>query len=365
MTATKKIDDLFEEALAKGVFPGAVVGVASPKKDLFKKAYGLAERIPVERKTSLKTYYDIASLTKPLGTTLVCMILTEKGLFDPDTPASKFITPWKKEPYTRILLKHLLQHNSGLPAYKPYFELYLPKILEGQDPEEIRKALVYRIVKENLETDPGATKVYGDLGFILIGQILEKITGKPLDKLFSDLVAKPLKLEDTFFVRLGGKYKLPPRTDFASTQRCPLRRKILAGEVDDEHAWILGGVAGHAGLFSTLGDLSKIADEILKIDEEKSKLLKKETFRRFVDAKPPMGWDVPSPQNSQAGTLFSPKETIGHLGFTGSSIWIDLARKFYVILLTNRVHPSRYNEAIKEFRPKIHDLILQTFKLTK
>jgi CubicO group peptidase (beta-lactamase class C family) len=364
MSSTKKIDEAFEEALAKGAFPGAVVAVGSSKKDLFKEAYGLAEKIPVERKTSLKTYYDLASLTKPLATTLVCMILTEKGVFDPEMPASKFITPWKKAPYDRILLKHLLQHNSGLPAYKPYFELFLPKIMEGQDPEEIRKALIYRIVKESLEHDVGGLRSYSDLGFILLGQILEKLTEKPLDKLFSDLVAKPLKLENTFFVRLGGKNKLPPRTEFASTQRCPLRRKILAGEVDDEHAWILGGVAGHAGLFSTIGDLGKIADEILKIDEEKSKLLKKETFRRFIDAKPPMGWDTPSAQGSQAGSLFS-KDSIGHLGFTGTSIWFDLARKFYVILLTNRVHPNRYNEAIKEFRPRIHDLILQTLRLTK
>jgi CubicO group peptidase (beta-lactamase class C family) len=364
MSSTKKIDEAFEAALIKGVFPGAVVAVGSSKKDIFKESYGLAEKIPVERKTSLKTYYDLASLTKPLATTMVCMILTEKGVFDPDMPASKFITPWKKPPYDHVLLKHLLQHTSGLPAYKPYFELFLPKILEGQDPEEIRKALIYRIVKESPENNIGTAKNYSDLGFILLGQILDKLTGKPLDKLFAELVAKPLKLENTFFVRLGGKNKLPPRTEFASTQRCPIRRKILAGEVDDEHAWILGGVAGHAGLFSTVGDVSKMADEILKVDEEKSKLLKKETFRRFVDAKPPMGWDTPASQASQAGTLFS-KDTIGHLGFTGTSIWIDLSKKFYVILLTNRVHPNRYNEGIKEFRPMIHDLLLQTFRLAK
>ncbi|MFO1518108.1 MAG: serine hydrolase domain-containing protein [bacterium] len=364
MASTKKIDEAFAEALSQGVFPGAALVVGGPKKTLFKEVYGLAERIPVERKLSQKTYFDIASLTKPLCTATLAMILTEKGLFDPEAPASKYFTPWKKEPHSKILLKHLLQHTSGLPAYKAYYENLLPKLIQGESPEEVRKTLIYRIVKESLENEVGAVRTYSDLGYILLGQVLEKITEKPLEKLFQDLIAKPLGLTHTFFVKVGGKNKPLPRTEFASTQRCPLRRKILAGEVDDEHAWILGGAAGHAGLFSTMTDLTKMADEFLKVDAEKSKWLKRETFRRFVDAKPPMGWDTPAAQNSQAGTLFS-KETIGHLGFTGTSLWIDLARKFYVILLTNRVHPNRYNEGIKAFRPKIHDLALQAFRLAK
>ncbi len=365
MTSNKKIDKMFEEAIEQGIFPGAVIAVANTKKTLLKSAYGLAEKIPVQRKTTFKTYYDIASLTKPLCTTMLCMILTEKGLFDPDMPASKFITPWKKEPHSKILLRHLLQHTSGLPAYKPYYENFLPKLLEGESPEEIRKALVYRIVKESLETEPGTLKTYSDLGFILLGEILEKITQKPLEKLFQELIAKPLGLSHTFFIPLGGKNKLPLRTEYASTSRCGLRRKILAGEVEDEHAWILRGVAGHAGLFSNISDLMKISDEILKIESDRSKLLKRSTFRRFVDSKPSMGWDTPSPQGSQAGSFFIQKETIGHLGFTGCSIWIDLGRKFYVILLSNRVHPNRYNEGIKEFRPKIHDLLLKGLRLVK
>ncbi|MBL7685440.1 MAG: beta-lactamase family protein [Deltaproteobacteria bacterium] len=362
--STKKIDQAFQEALTQGVFPGAAVAVGNSKKTLFKNIYGLAEKIPLTRKLNAKTFFDIASLTKVVSTTTLAMLLNEKGLLDLDQPASKYFTPWKKEPYSQILIRHLLQHNSGLAAYKPYFENFIPKLLEGESREEIRKAFIYRILKETLEQETGALKVYSDLGFILLGEILEKITEKPLEKLFQDLIAKPLGLKNTFFVKLGGKNKLPPRTEFASTMRCGLRRKILAGEVDDEHAWMLGGIAGHAGLFSTLADLSLFAEEILKVDSGKSKFLKRETFRRFVEAKPKMGWDFVSPQSSQSGSLFS-KDSIGHLGFTGTSLWIDLERKFYVVLLTNRVHPNRYNEGIKTFRPMIHDLLLQQLKLVK
>lgn len=364
MTATKKIDQAFDEALTQGVFPGAALAVGRPKKTLLKKVYGLAERIPVTRKISLKTYFDLASITKIFVTTTLAMILNEKGLLDLETPAVKYFPSWKKEPYSKIRIKNLLQHNSGLPAYKPYFENLMPKAFEGMPPDLVRKTLLDKIVKEGLENEVGAVRTYSDLGFILLGLVLEKITEKPLERLFLDWIAKPLKLSGSFFIPLQGKTKKINRAEFASTERCPLRRKILAGEVDDEHAWLLGGVAGHAGLFGTLSDAVTMAEEFLKMNEDKSKLVKRETFRRFVDAKPPLGFDTPSPQNSQAGNLFS-KDSIGHLGFTGCSIWIDLARKFYVILLTNRVHPHRYNEGIKAFRPKIHDLILQTFRLAK
>jgi CubicO group peptidase (beta-lactamase class C family) len=363
MTSTKKIDEAFEEALSQGVFPGAILAVGKEKKILFKKCYGLAERIPIERKLTLKTYFDIASLTKPLCTATLAIILVEKGVLDLETPLSKFF-PKLKEPHSRIQIRHLLQHTSGLPSWKRYFEKWNPPAVTAESLEEIQKELVKKILHESLEKEIGVTKTYSDLGYILLGVILEKLTQKPLDRLFQDLVAKPLNLTQTFFIRHFGKTKRLPRTEFASTGKCQWRRKILAGEVDDEHAWLLGGVAGHAGLFSTIDDLIKFANEFLKIDSDEGKLIKKATFRTWIDAKPPLGWDTPSAQNSQAGNLFS-KETIGHLAFTGCSIWIDLVKKFYVILLTNRVHPNRYNEAIKIFRPKIHDLALQTLRLVK
>ncbi len=157
--STTKIDKVFEEALKSGVFPGASLAVGTSKKNLFKKSYGLAERVPVERKLSLKTYFDIASLTKPLATTLIAMILVEKGVLKLETPVTKFFIQWKKEPYSHIQIKHLLQHTSGLPAWKPYYENLLPKLIAGENAEITRKELLLRILKEPLEGEVGKEKV--------------------------------------------------------------------------------------------------------------------------------------------------------------------------------------------------------------
>ncbi len=363
--STKKIDETFEQAISEGIFPGAAVAVAKNGKVLVKKNYGYAEKIPVERKLSLKHYFDIASLTKPLCTAMIAMVLVEQGKLKLDEPVGTYYKRFRKAPYNVILIKHLLQHTSGLPAYKPYYEKLSDRVFSGKPVEEIKKELLKYILNESLEEEVriGSTRLYSDLGYILLGDIFEQITQKPLDKLFNELVAKPLRLTETFFMPLNVKSKFS-RTDFVSTSKSSLRRKILAGEVEDEHAWLLNGVAGHAGLFSTLPDLMKWAEELFAIQEGKSKFLKKETLHQFADAKPPLGWDKPAEDNSQAGDFF-PKSGIGHLGFTGCSIWLDLPRKIYIIILTNRVHPYRYNEGIKKFRPMIQDLIFQSFKLIR
>ncbi|MBF0492292.1 MAG: serine hydrolase [Deltaproteobacteria bacterium] len=365
MPPSKKIDHAFEEALNASIFPGAAVAVGTAKKLWMKEVYGLAETLPLKRKLFQKTYFDLASLTKPLSTAFICMRLVDEGKLNLEDPVSKFFSRWKKEPYNVITLKHLLQHTSGLAAYRPYYEDLIPGLLAGkEDLEEIQKSLTAKILVEKLEYNTGELRVYSDLGFMLLGFILEKVTSKTLDKLFAELIAKSLKLNHTFFIRHFSKGKKLPRTDFASTRKCRLRRKVLAGEVDDEHAWVLGGVAGHAGLFSNLEDLIKMADEILKIENGKSNFISPRTWKQFTQSKPALGWDKPELEGSQAGKHFS-KQSIGHLGFTGTSIWVDLAKQFYVILLTNRVHPEGKNEAIKEFRPKIHDLLAEGFKLDK
>ncbi len=364
MSSQPKINVAMQEALKEGTFPGATLGVGNSSKTLFQKCFGLAEKIPVERKLTLKTYFDVASLTKPICTVMIAMVLVEKGKLDLTSPVSQFFSEFKKDPKSQITIRHLLQHTSGLFAWQPYYESFTADYLKGKNLPQVEKELIQKIAKSPLEGEVGGPKNYSDLGFILLGKILEEIGKKPLDQLFSELVAKPLKLNQTFFVRTSSKAKKLPRIAFASTEKSSWRRKILAGEVHDDHAAILDGVAGHAGLFSTIDDLSKIAQEILKIDAGKSKFLKKETFRSFVNPKPPLGFDTPSPQNSQAGEFFS-KDTIGHLGFTGCSIWIDLTKKFFVILLSNRVHPHRNNESIKLFRAKIHDLVIKTLKLNR
>lgn len=366
MPLNKKIEQAFEDAIKANVFPGAAVALGTAKKLLFKEVFGLAETLPLKRKVYQKTYFDLASLTKPISTTFICMKLVDAGKLNIDDPVSKYFSRWKKEPYNVITLKHLLQHNSGLGAYRPYYEDLIPPLLAGkEDLEEVKQSLAAKILVEKLEYNPGEMRVYSDLGFMLLGFIIEKITSKTLDKLFSELVSKPLKLNNTFFVKHFSKIKKLPRTDFASTRKCRLRRKVLAGEVDDEHAWVLAGVAGHAGLFSTLEDMIKVCDEILKIESGKSDFVTPKTWKLFTHARPLLGWDRPDAENSQSGSHYS-KYAMGHLGFTGTSIWIDLQKQLYIILLTNRVHPEgTKNEAIKEFRPLIHNLLLESFKLHK
>lgn len=361
----KKIDEAFAQAMSQGVFPGAALAVVKAGKVLEKSCYGFSEKIPVERKLNLKNYFDIASLTKPVCTATVAMVLVEQGKLKLDEPVGTYYKRFKREAYSQVTVKHLLQHTSGLPAYKPYHERLADLMTKKESHEDIKKELLRHILSESLEEEVriGHTRLYSDLGYILLGDIFEQITKKPIDKLFAELVARPLKLNETFFAPIDAKIKLP-RAQFVSTSKSSVRRKILAGEVEDEHAWMLNGVAGHAGLFSTLPDLMKWSDELIKIHEGKSKFLKKETLQLFVGARPPLGWDKPAEDNSQAGDLF-PKSGIGHLGYTGCSLWIDLDREFYIILLTNRVHPYRYNEAIKKFRPMIQDLIVQTLKLVR
>lgn len=393
MSQTAKIEKTMQEALHAKVFPGAALAIGNAQKLLFKKCFGYAEKIPLERKLLMKTRFDLASLTKPIATTSLAMLLYEQGKLSLETPISEFFSPFKKEPKSAIQIRHLLQHTSGLAAWRPYFEdfslpVLIPKLevkkgkktkippatekekKEGvfSTPEELqegllanRKELLKKITQSTLEGVVGGMKIYSDLGFILLGVILERIADAPLDTLFENLVAKPLKLKETFFIRLSRKPKDWSRIDYAATEKSIWRRKVLSGEVHDDHAALLDGVAGHAGLFSTLEDVSRFAEEILLVDSGKSKWLKKKTLRAFVDPRPSLGWDNPAPENSQAGSLFSP-ETIGHLGYTGCSLWIDLKKKLSVVLLTNRVHPDRRNEAIKQFRPLLHDLVLKTFK---
>ena len=262
--SNKKIDEAFTKAIAQGIFPGAALAVAKAGKVLEKSCYGFAEKIPVERKLSFKNYFDIASLTKPLCTAMISMVLVEQGKLKLEEPVGTYYRRFRKAPYDQIILKHLLQHTSGLPAYKPYYEKLSDMVIKGEALEDIKKELLRHILSESLEEEVriGSTRLYSDLGYILMGDILEQVTQKPLDKLFLELVARPLKLNDTFFIPLNSKTKLP-RTDFVSTSKSSLRRKILAGEVEDEHAWMLNGVAGHAGLFSTLPDLMKWGEELI------------------------------------------------------------------------------------------------------
>lgn len=360
---TKKIDRAFEEAIVSGVFPAADVLVAKNGEVAFEAAYGNARK---------GTCFDIASLTKPFSTAALAMTLVAEKLLTLDDTVYQWLAGARRPEHKEITAKLLLEHTSGLPAWQPYFR-ELPMSMIGT--EAGKRIILDNCYNEMLVAKPGSKTIYSDIGYIILGEMIEQAGGAKLDELFDMHIAKPLKLEDTFFNRIIGApiQTSKKKTDSSShhkriapTEDCPWRERVIRGEVHDQNAYALGGVAGHAGLFSTAGDLHTLTKELVACWRGNGSLVPTAVAKEFMkvgDKKPEgdaftLGWMRPSRKNSSSGHFFSP-QSIGHLGYTGCSIWIDLAKDFWIILLTNRVHPSSTNEKIKTFRPKIHDLIFE------
>ena len=263
----------------------------------------------------------------------------------------------------RINLKHLLAHQSGLPAHRPYY-LDLEKV-----PQDARPAALERLlIDEPLENPPGQQVVYSDLGFMVLQLLIEKTTGRRLKGFVENDVYPEFGISSSensglHFRDIAGTQFARP---VAASERCPWRKKLLAGVVHDENAYAAGGVGGHAGLFGTALDVHGLVSALLSDYYEKSlrpvvgKHLADVCFGQGGHFDRPLGFDAPAPDNPSCGRHFS-KNSAGHLGFTGTSFWIDLDRAVTVILLTNRVHPSRTNERIKAFRPLLHDAIMTGF----
>lgn len=356
-------------AIAEKVFPGASLLVGHNRKIIFQKEYGLAEETPLVRPLTKDILFDIASLTKPICTATLFMIATQKKLCSLDTPLQKFYPTLSDK---HIHLKHLLNHTSGLPDWKAYHVQLLTEHPEWMLTSNGRQWLIEKIIHECehsrvTHSSVNNQTVYSDLGYILLGDILEKIFKKPLARIFEKEIATPLKLKNTFFNPVMNKIDSQPHR-FAATEICSWRQKLLCGEVHDDNAWVMNGVAGHAGLFSNTTDIFTWLCELDKARFGESNLITKEIFNLFCS--PPkdrnrqqryftLGFDTPS-HPSSSGHNFS-DNSLGHLGYTGTSFWWDLDKNFTIILLTNRVHPTRANETIREFRPKLHDLVYSTF----
>ncbi len=319
------------------------------------------------------TRFDLASLTKPLVTAPLCIAALERGLLSLDDPLSRFFpdsVPGDKE---RITVRSLLSHSSGLPAYEPFY-LELIKLPSGARPN----ALASMILQTPLDNQPGKTANYSDLGFMLLGLILERQMGSRLDCLAQDLLFARLGIDELHFCPIdergtedGGRKTGIASSEFryAATQICPWRKRLLFGEVDDENAWTLKGVSGHAGLFGTARGVFNLLSFLWNIYEGSltDPLWPRDLVRLFWTRTEVaeglsdwcLGYDTPSREGySSAGRYFS-RNTIGHLGFTGVSFWLDLEKRILVILLTNRVHPTRQNDEIRQLRPVLHDIIME------
>jgi CubicO group peptidase (beta-lactamase class C family) len=357
----KKGLEVLQKGLSDGVFPGGAGGIIIDRHDIKENVVWICGYTDHNRsrKVQRTTFYDLASLTKPLVTVLSLLVLIEKKLVTWNTPLADLLQRSVPAEKKGINLTGLIQHSSGLPAYKPYY-LGLMQIAD----EQARKArMVDWILNEPIEYMPGTKTIYSDLGFILLGHAIEQLSGESLDAFWETNVAMPLSLEKKLLFSPNRK-KISDRL-VASTELCPWTKKMLCGEVHDENCRSMGGVAGHAGLFGTVEGVLSICSHLLRQwrgDEEHpnySSNLLRDIFAYRSDSAWRYGFDTPSKINSSSGQLFS-SLSVGHLGFTGTSFWIDLERGVAVVLLTNRVHPSRANEKIRWFRPIFHNAVMQS-----
>jgi CubicO group peptidase (beta-lactamase class C family) len=270
-----------------------------------------------------------------------------------DAPIERYLREWADgpRPAWRCLItpRHLLTHTSGLPPHRDYF-------LAAKNKSE----LLRKILAEPLEAEPGAKEAYSDLGFVLLGEIIERVTGKPLNLLADEQIFQPLGMNNTMF---SPPRKLLPR--IAPTERdFAFRKRLILGEVHDENACVMGGIAGHAGLFGTAGDLAVFCQMLLNGGVyAHRRILRRSTVAEFTAPQPlagnarSLGWSMPT-ENSSSGHCFSSR-SFGHTGFTGTSLWIDPDRQLFVVLLTNRVHPTRENQKIQDLRPALHDAVMK------
>jgi CubicO group peptidase (beta-lactamase class C family) len=366
------IENAFQEAVEQGVFPGAVLLVGKEEDVVYENAFGFRSVIPEKAPLQVTTIFDLASLTKPLATTVAIMLLVHEKKIRLDDQVTHFLPTFGVHGKCLTTLRQLLNHSSGLPAWKPYYE----NIIKSEKAGTINlvgsraaKTFVFeQIHREKPLHAPGTKGLYSDLGFMILGELVEALGGATLDRFCQERIFRPLELRSTAFIDLAQlkTRRLQPVDEMiAPTENCPWRKKILCGEVHDDNAYAMGGVAGHAGLFSSARDIDRLVIRLKQClrgqDNFLPEALLKEFFTRDESVKNStyaLGWDTPSPGHSASGACFSP-QSIGHLGFTGTSIWWDLEKNCHVILLTNRVHPSGKNEKIKDFRPYIHDLIMK------
>ncbi len=371
-----RVDRELDKAIEKAEIPGAVALAQMPREGEMLEhlsVRGLAavspERVPMTR----ETIFDLASLTKCMATATAIMLLVAEGRLGLDDPVAKYLPHFDQRGKEEVTLRHLLTHSSGLKPWLPFHELAREK--EQKKGEEIirtadAKAFVLdRIFRSKLVHDPGEAAVYGDLDFIVLGALVEEVSGEPLDAFCAKRIFEPMGLANTFFIPLpegGGRPEGVVRQRFAATENCPWREQVVWAEVHDPNSWMMGGVAGHAGLFGTADDVMRFAQVILDVWHGRSDLLPRELLQTFCTRqKMPansdwaLGWDTPTAGASSSGQFFS-ENSIGHLGFTGTSLWIDLERETAVVLLTNRVHQVA-KRSYFGLRPKVHDLIVESF----
>lgn len=368
MANSDPIGAALQSAVDEGTFPGAVLAVRHEGALVYQQAVGRLSLGPSAGAVTLETVYDLASLTKPLATTTAILLLLQRHELTLESRVEYWLEPLSGTSIGAIGIAHLLSHSSGLPGWRPFYERLCGDRLihNGQlDREEAKTAVLSYIGEEPLIYPAGTRSLYSDLGFMLLGFIVERITSRSLAAFCEEEFFRPLGAAPLAYRPRGATAPGPLHDDMypiAPTEDDPWRGRILCGEVHDENAYALGGIAGHAGLFGTAGAVFVMSAAWLAAYRGEESILDGPLARRLVSRQRSipgsswgLGWDTPSPPSS-AGAHFG-ESSFGHLGYTGTSLWIDPARRLEVVLLSNRVHPTRRNERIRGFRPYIHDLI--------
>ncbi len=348
---------ILRQAIADRAFPGASLAVTHQGSLVASRGFGRFTYDDDAPVVQPDTVFDLASLTKVVATTTIAMLLYERGQLSLDAPLSTFLPEFvslapKHQQATReaVTIRMLMAHSSGLPAYEKLFEF-----------AQSREDLIHAALTARLVTPPGTRADYSDIGFILLGEVLAKQAGLALDQFARQEIFAPLGMTRTRFLPPDEwKTAIPPTEDDLK-----FRKRIVQGEVNDENAYVIAGLAAHAGLFAPANDLAIFAECML---HHGAPILKPETVKLFTHREPTppgtsrtLGWDTPSPTGSSSGRHFSPL-SFGHLGFTGTSLWIDPARKLSVTLLSNRTWPDRSQQAIRQVRPQVHDAIVEALE---
>ncbi|MBZ4418142.1 serine hydrolase [Myxococcus sp. RHSTA-1-4] len=373
---------VLDDACRNGVFPAAQAVVLHRGIQVFGHVTG---------DVSGDTRFDLASVTKVLGTTALFLRLWTEGKVGPDTHVSRFF-PGTPVGDAGVTVADLLYHRSGLPPFVPFFAQALtahPELLDADCPSalraRVREEVIQAAAATPLAAEPRTRTAYSDVGFILLGEILSRAAGAPLDTLFSRYVAEPLGLSARFHRLTDFPAEAAPAPTGATRPREPApgqegmwkdvpSRPTRPGEVDDDNAWVMDGVAGHAGLFGTAVDVARFGQAVLDGCSGGAAIAPGPLWHRVLATDPlvpgstrSMGFDSPSAVGSSAGHYIgdTPPGAVGHLGFTGTSLWVDLRRSLVVALVTNRVAHGRQELRIREFRPLFHDLVVEALGLTE
>jgi CubicO group peptidase (beta-lactamase class C family) len=364
--------EVLRAGLAEGVYPGCVAGVWSRKDpDVFHFGWGGVRRLRIKGLTTQPmerdTLFDLASVSKVFATGALAMALVERGWITWETPVRAILADFR---HPGITLGDLAAHTSGLPDWYPFFsrmrEIFQTAELERIAVDERQSVMRDIVMEVDLERAPRTKAVYSDVGFLVLGFALEEVTGLPLDLAVERLVWRPMGLyEDPTHGKTRGPFyhrTIEPAfrdrdETVAATEDCPWRRGVLQGQVHDDNCWSMGGYGGHAGAFGNARTLLRFGRKLL--DGYFSPAVTRQAWTRVPvpeGCDRTFGWDTPSGETPALGKIFS-GHSVGHLGYTGTSFWIDPVNQVVVTLLTNRVHPTRENTKIKPFRGRFHDAL--------